>query len=163
MNESCGKFPFQVNPCPSPATLTESAWCLSEKGARLCRRPATARGKLQTAPKVQGMLRLVKNDAAALRNFQTRSQTAKRKTSDPAAPARSQTHEKMTSATAPKMPLRSQAAWRLCRRLCSPPSTPCPSYAGLGWVADALHPTSFGGSEKSHHCPVMLRQMTALL
>ena len=51
--------------------LTES---LSEKGVRLCRRPAAARGKLCDAPKKRGTLRLVEDDTAALRDFQTRSE-----------------------------------------------------------------------------------------
>jgi hypothetical protein len=47
---------------------------LSEKGARLCPRPAAARGKLLNAPRIRCLLRLVEDDTAALRDFQTRFQ-----------------------------------------------------------------------------------------
>ena len=46
---------------------------LSENGARLCRRPAAALGQLLNAPKMRDLLRLVEDDTAALRDFQTRS------------------------------------------------------------------------------------------
>jgi hypothetical protein len=46
---------------------------LSEKGARLFRRPAAAHGKLLNAPRIRGVLRLVEDDTAALRDFQTGS------------------------------------------------------------------------------------------
>ena len=46
---------------------------LSEKGARLCRRPAATHGKLLNAPRIRGVLRLVEDDTAALRDFQTGS------------------------------------------------------------------------------------------
>jgi len=42
---------------------------LSEKGARLCRRPAAARGKRLDAPGIRGLLRLVEDDTDALRDF----------------------------------------------------------------------------------------------
>src|ERR1017187_5931093 len=45
---------------------------LSENGARLCRRPAAARGKHLNAPRIRDLLRLVEDDTAALRDFQTR-------------------------------------------------------------------------------------------
>ena len=47
---------------------------LSEKGARLCRRPAAACRKLFNVPGIQCLLRLVGDDTAALRDFQTGSQ-----------------------------------------------------------------------------------------
>jgi hypothetical protein len=43
---------------------------LSEKGARLCRRPTAAHGKVRNPPKTRGRLRLVEDDPAALRDFQ---------------------------------------------------------------------------------------------
>jgi len=46
---------------------------VSEKGARLCRRPAAAGGKRLNAPSIRDRLRLVEADTAALRDFQTRS------------------------------------------------------------------------------------------
>jgi hypothetical protein len=46
---------------------------LFEKGARLCRRPAAARRESSSAPNFWGLLRLVEDDTAALRGFQTSS------------------------------------------------------------------------------------------
>ena len=47
---------------------------LSENGARLCRRPAAARRNKSRAFESRNPLRLVEDDTAALRNFQTGSQ-----------------------------------------------------------------------------------------
>jgi len=46
---------------------------LSEKGARLCRRPAAANGKRLRASRIRDPLRLVEDDTAALRDFQAGS------------------------------------------------------------------------------------------
>ncbi len=47
---------------------------LPENGARQCRRPAAARRKHSKAPKFRSLLRLVGDDTAALRGFQTGSE-----------------------------------------------------------------------------------------
>jgi hypothetical protein len=49
---------------------------VSENGARLCRRPSAARAELLNAPKMRGLLRLVEDDTAAVRDFHTRSEIA---------------------------------------------------------------------------------------
>ncbi len=48
---------------------------LSEKGARLCRRPAAGCEDKYHTPGIQNRLRLVEDDTAALRVFQTGSET----------------------------------------------------------------------------------------
>jgi hypothetical protein len=54
--------------------MNADAESLSENGARLCRRPAAARGKHLNAPRIRDLLRLVEDDTAALHDFQTGSE-----------------------------------------------------------------------------------------
>ena len=66
------KQPAGFGDCSNHGTL-DAAWSVSEKGARLCRRPAAARGQRLNAPSIRDLLRLVEADTAALRDVQTRS------------------------------------------------------------------------------------------
>src|SRR5690242_8582201 len=51
--------------------LRNSRKSLAGKGARPCRRPAAVLGKFLNPPQMRYLLRLVEDDTAALRDFQT--------------------------------------------------------------------------------------------
>jgi len=57
----------------SVMSTAKVAKSLSERGPRPCRRSAAAHGKRLNAPGIRGLLRLVEDDTAALRDFQTGS------------------------------------------------------------------------------------------
>jgi len=72
-SNSSGSKAIEHRTSPYQHRLRQDSESLSEKGARLCRRPAAARREHSKTPKFWDLLRLVEDDTAALRGFQTAS------------------------------------------------------------------------------------------